>query len=140
MRKIGASLLCAAVLSTSLSAANAAPAPRILPDLNQVYPGEGYTQYRRHYGPRHYGPRYYGPRYYRRDRGDAVAAGVVGLAAGALIAGAIANSAQAAPAAPPPPATVDPQLASYCARKYRSFDPVTGTFLSTNGKRYVCTY
>ena len=68
----------------------------------------------------------------------AVAAGVAGVAAGALIAGAIANQAQ--PAAPPPPGTVDPQTAAYCARKYRSYDPATGTFLATNGMRYVCTY
>ncbi|WP_414476430.1 BA14K family protein [Microvirga sp. M2] len=65
-------------------------------------------------------------------------AGVLGLAAGALVAGAIANQAQAAP--PPPPGTVDPQLAAYCARKYRSYDPATGTFRASNGMRYVCTY
>jgi hypothetical protein len=64
--------------------------------------------------------------------------GVAGLAAGALIAGAIANQAQAAP--PPPPGTQDPQLAAYCARTYRSYDPVTGTFMASNGYRYVCTY
>ncbi|WP_244610704.1 BA14K family protein, partial [Microvirga pakistanensis] len=28
---------------------------------------------------------------------------------------------------------MDPQLAAYCARKYRSYDPVTGTFLASNG-------
>ena len=75
-----------------------------------------------------------------RDNGAAVAAGVAGLAAGALIAGAIASQAQAQPAAPPPPGTVDPSVAAYCARKYRSYDPATGTFLAHNGMRYVCTY
>jgi hypothetical protein len=106
-----------------------------MPEITKQYPGESYTQYRRYYG----GPRYYhGPRYYGRGgNGGAVAAGVLGLAAGALVAGAIANHAQAAP---PPPGTVDPQLAAYCARKYRSYDPGSGTFLAGNGMRYVCTY
>jgi BA14K-like protein len=87
----------------------------------------------------HWRYRYYGrPYYYRHDNGAAVAAGVAGLAAGALIAGAIANQAAAAP--PPPPGTVNPNLAAYCARKYRSYDPMTGTFLARSGERIVCTY
>ena len=85
----------------------------------------------------HWGYRYYGRPYYGYDRGASVAAGIAGLAAGALIAGAIASQA-AAP--PPPPGTVDPNLAAYCARKYRSYDPVTGTFLARSGERFVCTY
>ncbi|MBL0407298.1 BA14K family protein [Microvirga aerilata] len=101
-----------------------------MPEVTKQHPGESYTQYRRYY---------HGPRYYRRGgNGGAVAAGVLGLAAGALVAGAITNQAQAAP--PPPPGTVDPRLAAYCARKYRSYDPGSGTFLAGNGMRYVCTY
>lgn len=131
MAAVGAALLVPAVPAT------AAPLQtRPLPQIDQAYPNESYAQYyRRGYRP-YYRDRYY----YRRDNGAAVAAGVAGLAAGALIAGAIANQAQAQPAAPPPPGTVDPQLAAYCARKYRSYDPATGTFLATNGMRYVCTY
>jgi hypothetical protein len=72
------------------------------------------------------------------DPGAAAAAGVLGLAAGAIIGGAIASQTQALP--PPPPATVDPQLAAYCARRYRSFDAVTGTYLARTGERIVCTY
>jgi hypothetical protein len=148
MRKITASLLALGVFATSLSPASAAPlgtlpGGKAVPDLTRVYPGESYAQWRdrRYYGPRHHAPRYYGPRYYRRDRGgDAVAAGVLGLAAGALVGGAIASQAQARPALPPPPASVDPQLAAYCARKFRSFDPVTGTYLAYTGERIVCTY
>jgi hypothetical protein len=123
------------MLAAPVSQAIAAPRAK-MPEITKQYPGESYTQYRRYYGgPRHY----HGPRYYRRGgNGGAVAAGVLGLAAGALVAGAIANQAQAAP--PPPPGTVDPQLAAYCARKYRSYDPGTGTFLATNGMRYVCTW
>jgi BA14K-like protein len=140
MRKIAAFVLTLSVVGAPLTHVNASPLPSASPDLTRVYPGESYAQWRRYPPPRYYGQRYYGPRYYyRRDNGAAVAAGVAGLAAGALIGGAIANS-QAQAAVPPPPATVDPQLAAYCARRYRSFDPVTGTYLAVTGERIVCTY
>ena len=109
------------MLAAVPAGAGATERPQSLPDVHQAFPGEGYTQYyRRGYGYRGYG--YYGggPYYYRRDNGAAVAAGVAGLAAGALIAGAIANQAQAQPAAPPPPGTISPSVAAYCARRYRS--------------------
>lgn len=136
MRKFVAALVGAATLASAAPAVAAPLEGRPLPDLQAVYPNEGYTQY--YYRRGYYYPR---PYYYRRhDNGAAVAAGVAGLAAGALIAGAIANQAQAQPAAPPPPGTVSPSVAAYCARKYRSYDPATGTFLANNGMRYVCTY
>jgi len=76
-------------------------------------------------------------RYYERARrgGAAAAAGIGGLAAGALIGGAIAGQqqAQAAPA-------VDPDYIAYCSRKYRSFDPASGTYLGYDGQRHVCRY
>jgi hypothetical protein len=136
MRKFVMALAGAAVLVSALPASASPLQDRPLPQIDQAYPNESYAQYyRRGYRP-YYRDRYY----YRRGNGSAVAAGVAGLAAGALIAGAIANQAQAQPAAPPPPGTIDPQMAAYCARKYRSYDPATGTFLATNGMRYVCTY
>ena len=119
----------------SLAPAVAQPLPGT-PDLTRVYPGESYAQY--YYTRPYYGRPYYGPRYYRRDHGSAVGAGIAGLAAGALIGGALASQAQAAP--PPPPATVDPQLAAYCSRRFRSYDPMTGTYVSVTGERIVCTY
>ncbi|MBO1908278.1 BA14K family protein [Microvirga sp. 3-52] len=129
MRKFAFLLVAASMLAAPISQSFAAPRNQ-MPNIIQEHPGEGYTQYRRYYG---------GPRYYRRGgNGGAVAAGVLGLAAGALIAGAIANQAQAAP--PPSPGTVNPHLAAYCARKYRSYNPRTGTFVASNGYRYVCTY
>ncbi|NIX77619.1 BA14K family protein [Microvirga terricola] len=135
MRRFVAALIGATTLASAMPA-NAETIPsRRLPDVQKAYPSESYAQYyyrRGYYYPRHY--------YYRRDNGAAVAAGVAGVAAGALIAGAIANQAAAAPAAPPPPGTVSPSVAAYCARKYRSYDPATGTFLAHNGMRYVCTY
>ena len=138
MRKFVAALVGVATLATALPAGAGSLPSRPAPDLQKVYPGESYAQYYYRRGP-YYGPRYYHrPYYYRHGGGGAVAAGVVGLAAGALIAGAIANHAQAAP--PPPPGTVSPSVAAYCARKYRSYDHVSGTFLAHNGVRYVCTY
>jgi hypothetical protein len=135
MRKFVTALVGTAVLVSALPATASPYQSRPLPQIEKTYPNESYAQYyRRGYRP------YYRERYYRRDNGSAVAAGVAGLAAGALIAGAIASQAQAQPAAPPPPGTVDPQVAAYCARKYRSYDPATGTFLASNGMRYVCTY
>ncbi|WP_210483063.1 BA14K family protein [Microvirga antarctica] len=138
MRKFIAAVLGVVTLMPVLpAAADVVPTPAATPDVQQAYPSESYSQYyRRGYG--YYGRPYYGRPYYR-DNGAAVAAGVAGVAAGALIAGAIANQA-AQPAAPPPPGTVSPSVAAYCARKYRSYDPASGTFLSNNGMRYVCTY
>lgn len=75
------------------------------------------------------------PRYYYRshrsyDPGAAAAAGVVGLAAGALL-----GSALTAQAAPPPHSN---SWLSYCASKYRSFDPASGTYLGYDGRRHPC--
>ncbi|WP_305953007.1 BA14K family protein [Beijerinckia mobilis] len=83
--------------------------------------------------------RYYRNRgYYNNNAaGAAIAGGILGLAAGAAIAGSAAN------AAPPPgyygaPPAPDPNWIAYCARKYRSFDPSSGTYLSYDGNRYLC--
>ncbi|MET0277599.1 MAG: BA14K family protein, partial [Pseudorhodoplanes sp.] len=38
--------------------------------------------------------------------------------------------------APPPPAGGD--WYAYCASKYRSFDPASGTFLGYDGLRHPC--
>ncbi|MBB3019382.1 anti-sigma factor RsiW [Microvirga lupini] len=134
MRKFMTAIVGAALLASAIPASATPIQFRPLPQVEKAYPNESYAQYYR----RGYRPYYRERHYYRRDNGAAVAAGVAGLAAGALIAGAIASQAQ--PAAPQPPGVVDPQVAAYCARKYRSYDPGTGTFLATNGMRYVCTY
>ncbi|HAO41457.1 MAG TPA: BA14K family protein, partial [Afipia sp.] len=56
------------------------------------------------------------------------AAGVgIGLAAGAIIGGAIASSQAQAQ-----------QNAAYCAQRYRSYDPASGTYLNNDGNRYPC--
>ncbi|WP_424629432.1 BA14K family protein [Bradyrhizobium sp. SYSU BS000235] len=75
------------------------------------------VQYRRWHGRGHY-----------HGGGGGGAAGLgIGLAAGAIIGGAIAASAAQAN-----------QNAAYCAQRYRSYDPRSGTYLSTDGNRYPC--
>lgn len=99
--------------------------------IRRAYRGGGprYVE-RRYYGPRrYYGDRYYGDRrYYRRDYGSAAAAGAIGLATGAIIGGAIAQS-QAAPVY---------GGNAYCAQRFRSYDPASGTYLGYDGRRHPC--
>jgi hypothetical protein len=128
---------CGAAL---LGVAPAAAQQRQLPSLKQAYPQESYTQYR--YRDRYERPRY--SRYHGRSyrRGDGIAAGVAGLAAGALIGGAIASAQQPVYAAPPPPYAVaqggDADWIAYCSQRYRSFDPASGTYLGYDGQRHMC--
>lgn len=71
--------------------------------------------------------------------GGAVAAGVIG----GLALGAMLGAAAAAPP-PPPPVYYEPDYGpdddwlAYCASKYRSFDPATGTFMGYDGIRRPC--
>jgi hypothetical protein len=50
-----------------------------------------------------------------------------GLAAGAVIGGAIANSQARANDA-----------MAYCSQRYRSYDPASGTYLGYDGNRHPC--
>ena len=138
-------MMIAALATAGSLAFVAAPAEAqtAVPDaVAQVQAGEGvasYAQFRRrgYYAqPRYYSDRYYGrPYYYRRDRGNAAAAGIAGLAAGALIGGAIASQqAQAAPQYAVP----DQNAVAYCAQRYRSYDPASGTYLGYDGVRRSC--
>ncbi len=65
-------------------------------------------------------------RWYRdHGRNDAAAAALFGLAAGAIIGGALgAASSQS--------------HADRCAAQYRSYDPATDTYLGTDGRRHRC--
>jgi len=152
MRKMLLTVAATAALGTFGLAAPAsaqtaaAPVSELAAALQTGELNASYAQYRRGYrdgyrgGPRYVERRYDAPRrygyeprgYYRRDRGNALAAGALGLATGAIIGGAIAQSqAQAAP-------VYGGNTASYCAQRYRSYDPASGTYLGYDGLRHPC--
>lgn len=93
------------------------------------------VQYR-HFRGRHYGRHgwYRGHRHH--GYGAGVGAGIAGLAAGAIIGGAIANSQ--APAyygvAPSPGG----DAVAYCEQRFKSYDPASGTYLGYDGDRHPC--
>lgn len=119
-----------------------------------------------HHGGWYDGPRrpYYKYRDYRRDRtGDAIAAGVLGLAAGAIIGGALSqpryNEAPRViydpntnyyPAAPQYRPVTAPRYSGYgiepwsqewyryCSNRYRSFNAQTGTYRGYDGADHFC--
>ncbi|WP_439814717.1 BA14K family protein [Zavarzinia sp. CC-PAN008] len=83
-------------------------------------------------------------RWYRErhddDNNDAAIAALFGLAAGALLGGALSQ-----PAAPAQPAYSGGGYApgsqewyQYCSQRYRSFDPNSGTFVGYDGVRRPC--
>lgn len=79
------------------------------------------VQYRRwHRGPYHHRHGWH------RHHGTGAAV-LGGLAAGAVIGGAIANSQARANDA-----------IAYCAQRYRSYDPASGTYLGYDGNRHPC--
>ena len=88
---------------------------------------------------------YYG-RGYRYNRGAAVGAGIAAGALGALAAGALLAPGPVY-AAPPPPVYVAPapvyaepdaDAIAYCSRRFRSYDPSTGTYIASGGVVRAC--
>ncbi|GHC65795.1 BA14K family protein [Limoniibacter endophyticus] len=95
-------------------------------------------------------------RHHHRGGGDAVAAGVIGLATGAIIGGMVANSGPRyveerryyeappryyRPAPRPVYRTYEPwtrEWYRYCGNRYRSFNPSTGTFVGYDGIERFC--
>ncbi|MBB5045883.1 hypothetical protein HNR60_000618 [Rhodopseudomonas rhenobacensis] len=79
-------------------------------------------------GPRYgYGHRGYG--YGHRGYGYGAGAALGGLAAGAIIGGAIASSQAQA---------VDGNAEAYCSQRFKSYDPGSGTYLGYDGQRHSC--
>ena len=76
----------------------------------------GYGGYGRRYG-------YYGDDGYD-DGGDAVAAGVAGLAVGAILGGALSHR--------------NYHTGGSCSARFRSYNPATGTYLGNDGLRHSC--
>lgn len=136
--------LAAAVTTSLFVAVPASAAPAANPSAAQALVGGDlpttYAQYRR-FGHRPYGYRGGWRRGYGYRRGPgvgaAVGAGVAGLAAGAIIGGAIASSqAQTAPVVVQ--GGPDPELVAACARRFRSYDAASGSYLGNDGARHPC--
>lgn len=90
----------------------------------EIEPRPGYSP-RYNYGPRYgYGQRYYGSRYHHRGPNwGAVAAGsIIGLAAGAAIAGSARGN----------------DAVAYCQQRFKSYDVRSGTYLGYDGRRHAC--
>ncbi|MGL9620287.1 BA14K family protein [Bradyrhizobium sp. U531] len=118
MRRTFVALAAAGVmLSTAASQVVAAPLPIANPSPDNSVQQ---VQYRHGHGHRH---GYYGHHHGHYGGGAAV---LGGLAAGAIIGGAIANS------------QAQSNAAAYCAQRYRSYDPGSGTYLGHDGMRHAC--
>ncbi|MFP5076693.1 BA14K family protein [Rhizobium sp. YIM 134829] len=97
------------------------------------------------------------------DRGDGLALGAIGLATGVVLGSALASPPpprygervyidppvdyyEPAPVYRPRPVVVQsyglrpwtPAWYDYCERRYRSFDPRSGTFVGYDGREYFC--
>ena len=144
---VAAALAGATLLALPASAGPIAPAASAVAatqagsDLVQT------VQYRRYYGPRYYGGYRRGPAV-----GAGIAAGIIGgaLAAGALAAPPPAVYYEPAPvyvappvyAAPVPRAygysVEDTDAVAYCSRRFRSYNPETGTYIAAGGVVRAC--
>ncbi len=118
------------------------------PRVSHSYAGHGYAGH----GPARY---QYQHRGYAHGQGPGygVGAGVAAVAAGALIAGAIASQNQGYYPAETYPVYSDPgygynypapvvydngDSVAYCEQTYRSYDPASGTYLGYDGFRHPC--
>lgn len=80
---------------------------------------------------------------HRHHRGSAAAAGVIGLATGAIIAGALSQPRTVTVYEEPVyyggrPRPWTPSWYAYCDNRYRSFNPDTGTFTGYDGRTHFC--
>jgi len=158
MRKIILSSMSAAVLgAAALATAPVQAMP--MAHLTGVSSGDDLVtavQWRgRHWGG---GPRYYGGGGYyghRNNVGPAIGAGVLGLATGAIIGGALAQPRTYGPGyqtyyEPGYQTYYEPgytgsvvqaspeQDVAYCMQRFKSYDPGSGTYLGYDGLRHPC--
>ncbi|NIX75567.1 BA14K family protein [Microvirga terricola] len=69
--------------------------------------------------------------YYHYGRTYPYGAAAAGLAAGALVGGAVASQ-------PVVTGSVVPAGANYCAQRYKSYNPATGTYTGYDGLQHPC--
>lgn len=115
----------------------AAPQPAKAGGYYGYYQVGGGYYYPRYYRYRHPYPRYrYYPRYrpypgygyYYRDNSAAVALGIMGAIVGTALANSGAHAGWVG----------TPAWYDYCRRKFKSFDPRTGTYMTYRGVRRAC--
>lgn len=131
MNRVFVASLGAALLIGSTAASNAAPLSPAMTAGAQTHVDQGITnvQWRgRHgwHGHRGHGGWHGGYRHHRHS-GYGWGPAIGGLAAGAIIGGAIANSNAAAGGS-----------VSYCMNRFKSYDPASGTYLGYDGIRHPC--
>lgn len=136
MKKIISTLLASAIIATSAVtfAVPASADPGRDRYMEQYYNKHGrdddywkWKKNRNRWDEREYRSWY---RDHHRDRdNNAAAAGLFGLAAGAIIGGALSQNANAG--------GYDAND-RYCAQRYRSYDPVSNTFVGYDGRRHFC--
>lgn len=136
---VAAILAAGAALAAPASAAPMGPASAAVA-AGKAEPGLVQNVQWRRYG-------YYGPGYYGYRRGPAVGAGIAaGVIGGALAAGALAAPPVYAYPAPvygaPAPAygysVEDVDAVAYCSRRFRSYNPETGTYIAKGGVVRAC--
>ncbi len=143
-RKLGITLLTAATAFAPLTSTVAQAGE--MDFVDQLKYSDAYNRYEwysRNPGVRHH-------KHYRHhhDNSDAIALGIIGLGAAAIIGGAIANSNQPRViyrdrSAPRVISGGDYEPWSrswyrYCANKYRSFNASTGTYRGYDGRDHFC--
>jgi len=146
-KRLIAAALSGALLLPTFAAAEAGP-------RNGWHENRGWHDNRGgHYKPRHGSHGKHNGHKNNGNVGAAVAAGVIGLAAGAILLGATSQPRYAGPPSanyyPPAPypgrvyGTVgyqpwSPAWYQYCSSKYRSFNPSTGTYTTYGGEQRFC--
>ena len=86
-----------------------------------------------------WGDREYDAFYYRhRTSLEPLVAGILGLAIGAFIAGAIVNGSKKPSSAAPDTARLDRGHVARCYARYKSYDERTDTFMGYDGHRHLC--
>jgi hypothetical protein len=130
MRNLFLASIAAATVAMAVPPAEALPIDR---SAGVVESAVTQAQWRGHRWPMHH--QRFGRGYgHHRHHGGGLGAGIAGFAAGAIIGGALGaaqSPAYAVPAGPPPGH-------EYCASRFRSYDPASGTYLGYDGLRHPC--
>lgn len=130
------SALAAASMIGAMTLASAAPAEaanmnqrmRMVDDFCRAHPRDNDCNdwHRRGHGWNN--SNYQGFYHRHQNAFPGTAAGIFGLAAGAIIAGAVNNAQHTSASA----------HVRACEARYRSYNPRTDTFVANNGQRYAC--